>query len=161
MRARITKQLSKNLRQNQTNAERKLWNHLKNRALVGFKFRRQSPIGRHIVDFICLEKMLVVEVDGGQHAAAAQDDARRTKYLTSRGFRVRRFWNNEVLANTDSVLNVILTTLVSSPSSPALLPKGEGSTAVNTRNTGSPQPELNTHTAHESYLPLPSGRGQG
>lgn len=126
VRAKITKQLSKNLRKNQTKAEIKIWRHLKNRALAGFKFRRQCPIGPYIVDFVCLEKMVVIEIDGGQHAEQMKIDARRTAYLKSRGFEVLRFWNNEVLANTDSILSVILATLVNIPSSPALLPEGEG-----------------------------------
>lgn len=129
VRAKITKQLSKNLRQNQTKAEVRIWRHLKNRALAGFKFRRQCPIGPYIVDFVCLEKMIVIEIDGGQHAEQTHRDARRSQYLKSRGFEVLRFWNNEVLANTDSVLSVILTTLVNSPSSPSLLTMGEGSNA--------------------------------
>lgn len=120
VRGKITKQLSKNLRRNQPDAERKMWRHLKNRALTGFKFRRQCPIGPYIVDFVCFEKMLVVEIDGGQHAIQIQKDARRTEQLESRGFRVIRFWNNEVLANTESVLNTILTALLSSPPSPAV-----------------------------------------
>lgn len=130
VRANITKQLSKNLRKNQTDAEIKMWRHLKNRNLAGFKFRRQCPIGPYIVDFVCLEKMLIVEIDGGQHAIQIQKDARRTKNLEMRGFSVMRFWNNEVLAGMDSVLNAILMSLVSSPSSPTLLPRGEGSKAT-------------------------------
>src|SRR3989344_2631277 len=70
VRAKITKQLSKNLRRNQTKAEIKIWRHLKNRTLAGFKFRRQCPIGPYIVDFVCFERMLVIEIDGGQHAKA-------------------------------------------------------------------------------------------
>ena len=124
---KITKQLSKNLRQNQTKAEARMWRHLKNRTLAGFKFRRQCPIGSYIVDFICFEKMIVIEIDGGQHAMRIQKDAQRTKYLEARGFRVIRFWNNEVLADTESVLNTILTVLLSSSSSPTLLPLGKGS----------------------------------
>lgn len=126
VRGKNTKQLSKNLRKNQTDAEIKMWRHLKNRALAGYKFRRQCPIGPYIVDFVCFETMLIVEIDGGQHAIQIQKDARRTEQLESRGFRVLRFWNNEVLTSTESVLHTILTTLLSSPSSPALLSQGEG-----------------------------------
>jgi very-short-patch-repair endonuclease len=120
------KPFARNLRRNQTDAERKMWRHLKNRASSGFKFRRQCPIGPYIVDFVCLEKMIVIEIDGGQHAVHIQKDTQRTKNLEMRGYRVMRFWNNEVLTNTDSVLDVILTTLVNSPSSLSLLPLGEG-----------------------------------
>ena len=155
VRANKTKQLSKNLRKNQTDAERKMWRHLKNRALAGYKFRRQCPVGPYIVDFVCFEKMVVVEIDGGQHAERLKGDVRRTAYLKSRGFEVLRFWNNEVLANTDSVLSAILITLVNAPSSPALLPLGEGGKAVNAHS------EFNTRTAEEKSPPLSSGRGQG
>jgi len=149
VRAKITKQLSKNLRKNQTKAEIKIWRHLRNCALAGFKFRRQCPIGPYIVDFVCLEKMIVIEIDGGQHALHIQKDARRTGHLESREFRVIRFWNNEVLANTGYVLNAILAALLSSPSSPSLLPEGEGSKAENAK------PEFNTRTAEEVSPPSP------
>jgi adenine-specific DNA-methyltransferase len=129
------KPFARNLRRNQSDAERRMWRHLKNRALSGFKFRRQCPIGPYIVDFVCLEKMIVIEIDGGQHAVHIQKDAQRTKNLAMRGFRVLRFWNNEVLANTESVLNTILTALLSSPSSPSLLPKGEGSMSLYARSS--------------------------
>lgn len=124
------KQFVRNLRQNQTKAEARIWRHLKNRSLVGFKFRRQCPCGPYIMDFVCFEKMVVIEIDGGQHTNQLQKDFRRTEYLKSRGFNVIRFWNDEVLANTDSVLNAILTVMINSPSSPALLPKGEGNNTV-------------------------------
>ena len=155
VRAKITKQLSKNLRQNQTKAEVRIWRWLKNRALAGFKFRRQCPIGRYIVDFVCLEKMLVIEIDGGQHAEHVKKDSRRTEYLKSRGFKVIRFWNNQVLGDMDSVLGVIQATLINSPSSPALLPEGEGSTAALT------QPANDIRTAEKEHSPSPIGRGQG
>jgi very-short-patch-repair endonuclease len=132
-----------------------MWRYLKNRALAGYKFRRQCSIGPYIVDFVCFEKMVVIEIDGGQHAIQIQKDARRTEYLKARGFEVLRYWNNEVLANTDSVLSVILITLVNTPSSPALLPKGEGSMAILT------QPANDICTADNKYSSSPSGRGQG
>jgi len=155
VRAKITKQLSKNLRKNQTDAERKMWRHLKNRALAGHKFRRQCSIGPYIVDFVCLEKMVVVEIDGGQHAVQIQKDAYRTERLESRGFMVMRFWNHEVLADTDSVLNIILTALINSPSSPALLPEGEGSMAKPAQSAN------DIRTADDKYSPSPIGRGLG
>lgn len=94
------------LRHNSTDAERRLWHHLRNRSLGGFKFRRQVPIGPFIADFACVECKLIVEADGGQHGSA-QDD-RRTAHLRSLGWRVLRFWNNEVLQQTDAVLETIL-----------------------------------------------------
>ena len=95
------------LRKQMTDVERLLWSHLKNRQITGCKFRRQHPIGPFIVDFICLEKGLVIELDGGQHAFSISGDKRRTEYLNGEGYRVLRFWNNEVLQETNVVLMVI------------------------------------------------------
>src|SRR5262245_54659000 len=90
-----------------TDAEQRLWYHLRLRQLGGHKFRRQQIIGYYIVDFVCLERRLLVEVDGGQHDERAAKDARRTAWLTSQGFRVMRFWNNEVFGNIDGVCQTI------------------------------------------------------
>jgi very-short-patch-repair endonuclease len=98
----------KNLRKNQTDAEAVLWRHLRNRQLGGFKFRRQHSFPPYIVDFVCIEKRLVVELDGGQHANATEADERRTKFLEQKGFSVVRFWNNDALGNTEAVLERIL-----------------------------------------------------
>jgi very-short-patch-repair endonuclease len=103
-----------------TDAERRLWSKLRMRQLDGHKFRRQAPFERYILDFVCLEKRIVVEVDGGQHADSASDSV-RTAFLATRGFRVIRFWNAEVLRDLDSVLNRILTALESPP--PAASPR--------------------------------------
>ncbi len=92
------------LRRQMTDAERKLWTRLRNRGAAGAKFRRQVPIGPFFADFACVERRLVVEVDGGQHALAQQNDARRTKALADHGYTVLRFWNSEVLQNLDGVL---------------------------------------------------------
>ena len=89
------------LRRNATQAELKLWAILRNRQFQHLKFRRQQPIGPYYVDFVCLERHLVVEVDSGQHTEEA--DAARTAWLQARGFRVLRFWNNDVLTNPDGV----------------------------------------------------------
>jgi very-short-patch-repair endonuclease len=97
----------KNLRKNQTDAETLLWRRLRNRQLEGFKFRRQHSFDPYIVDFVCIEKRLIVELDGGQHALAVEADEHRTKFLEQKGFRVVRFWNNEVLGNTEAVLERI------------------------------------------------------
>ena len=95
------------LRRNSSEAERLLWQQLRNRQVAGLKFRRQVPIGHYIVDFFCLERNLIVEVDGGQHARTLERDAARTAWLEARGYRVVRFWNNEVVGNTEGVLEAI------------------------------------------------------
>lgn len=104
---------SRALRHNSTDAERKLWQVLRNRQLCGFKFRKQVEIDGYIVDFLCLEKRLIIEVDGGQHTPEL--DAKRTAYLRSQGFRVIRFWNNDVLENLDGVWATIETALTTPP----------------------------------------------
>ena len=100
--------LARKLRRQQTETEQKLWSFLRSRQLQGYKFRRQYSIGNFIVDFCCFEKRLVVEVDGGQHIAQSMKDERRTKYLQDLGYRVLWFWDNEVLNETESVLERIL-----------------------------------------------------
>ena len=95
-----------------TEAERKLWWHLRYRlATPGTHFRRQVQVGRYIVDFACHAKRIVVEVDGGQHGVRSAVDAERTKALESDGYRVLRYWNNDVLHNTDGVLEEVLRAL--------------------------------------------------
>jgi very-short-patch-repair endonuclease len=89
-----------------TDVERKLWLAVRDRRLGGFKFRRQATIGPFIVDFLCVEKRLIVELDGGQHEE--ETDARRTAYLEAQGYSVMRFWNNEVIGSFESVLETIL-----------------------------------------------------
>jgi very-short-patch-repair endonuclease len=84
---------------------------LRARQLAGLKFRRQQPVGRFIVDFFCLEHGLVVELDGGQHALQTEADERRSAFLLGRGYRVLRFWDNEVMENIDGVLQRILGTV--------------------------------------------------
>jgi very-short-patch-repair endonuclease len=101
-------QISRVLRKRATDAENRLWFHLKGKNLEGIKFRRQQPIGDYIVDFVAFEKRLVIEVDGGQHAEEEKDnDMRRDAWLSSQGFKVLRFWNNEVLQNLEGVLETI------------------------------------------------------
>ncbi|MFZ6046614.1 endonuclease domain-containing protein [Pseudomonas sp. CR3202] len=97
---------ARQLRATQTDAERLLWQHLRCRQLLGLKFRRQRPIGRYIVDFICFERMLVVELDGGQHLENSADQA-RDQWLSAKGFQVLRFWNHDVLQQTEAVLDAI------------------------------------------------------
>ena len=98
-------QRARELRHNMTDAERALWRELRHAALGG-RFRRQAPVGKYIVDFVCLEARLIVEVDGGQHAESSGDEE-RDRWLASQGFRVLRFWNNHVLGNMRGVLEVI------------------------------------------------------
>lgn len=95
------------LRSNPTEAERALWKHLRMRQIEGHKFRRQQPLGRYVVDFVCLEKKLIVELDGGQHAEQVARDTERTAWLERQGFRVLRFWNHQVLNETDAVREAI------------------------------------------------------
>ena len=97
----------KKLRENATNAEQKLWHHLRRKQVGDLRFCRQYRIGAYIVDFVCLPARLVVEVDGGQHDAQSARDGVRTAWLESQGFRVIRFWNNEVLGNIEGVLHVV------------------------------------------------------
>jgi very-short-patch-repair endonuclease len=105
--AKLTKtRLSHRLRSAQTDAEMLLWRHLRNRQLGGHKFVRQEPIGPYICDLVCRERRLVIEADGGQHADSATD-AQRDQWLTTRGYRVLRFWNNDILTNIDGVLETI------------------------------------------------------
>ena len=94
--------------------------------MVGFKFKRQYPVGPYIVDFVCLEKKLVIELDGGQHAFSLMTDVKRTRYLETKGYRVMRFWNNQVLQETEAVLSVILEVMVSPSPRPSPPKGGEG-----------------------------------
>jgi very-short-patch-repair endonuclease len=103
-----TLKFARQLRRSQTDAEKLLWSKLRNRALNGYKFRRQVPVGNYIADFLCQEAMFIVELDGGQHAEQQEYDQRRTHWLESQGFRVLRFWNNDVLLNIDGICDVIL-----------------------------------------------------
>ena len=98
---------SRRLRREQTEVEKRLWARLRARQLCGAKFRRQHPIGRFIADFCCLEGRLVVELDGGQHAVQAEADRRRSLFLEHRGYRVVRFWDNEVMEDIEAVLQRI------------------------------------------------------
>ena len=99
---------ARELRNNLTDAERCLWHELKRRQIAGVKFRRQQPIGHFIVDFVCFERRVIVEVDGGQHAEQLYCDYQRTRWLEAQGYRVLRFWNNDVLGNTEAVAQAVL-----------------------------------------------------
>jgi very-short-patch-repair endonuclease len=125
-----TKSFSRLLRSTMTDAERLLWRHLRERQRNGGKFRRQHPIGGYIVDFVCLDAGLIVEVDGGQHMDRVRHDAQRTNALQLQGYVVLRFWNNEVLANLAGVVETIDRALPQRlpPPQPSL--RGGGRTAL-------------------------------
>jgi very-short-patch-repair endonuclease len=97
------------LRKEQTDVERALWLKVRDRRLDGFKFRRQATVGPYVADFLCVEAMLIVELDGGQHNE--ETDARRTAFLKESGYRVLRFWNSDVADNMDGVLMTVLEAL--------------------------------------------------
>ncbi|MBB6186346.1 endonuclease domain-containing protein [Rhodanobacter sp. MP7CTX1] len=121
---RLNVDRARGLRQTMTDAEQALWRHLRNRQLSGFKFRRQHEIDRYIVDFVCTEALLIVELDGGQHAEQVEYDERPTHQWQAMGYRVLRFWDNDVLVNSESVLEVVMEALASTPH-PSPLPAGE------------------------------------
>jgi very-short-patch-repair endonuclease len=116
------------LRRNQTDAERILWFRLRDRRLNGWKFRRQFPVDRYVVDFFCADARLIIELDGGQHAVRTDADAQRTKVLEAMGYMVLRYWNNDVMQNTDGVFEDIYAALERhrpEPPHPHPLPSGE------------------------------------
>ena len=104
-------QRAKLLRQQSTDAENHLWFYLRAHRLKGYKFKRQVPIKDYIVDFICIQRKLIVELDGGQHLLNQEYDERRTAYLNSLGYKVLRFWNDEVLIKTEDVLEHVISSL--------------------------------------------------
>ena len=119
---------AKNLRLHATDAEKLFWAKVRNRQCLGLKFRRQHPIPPYIVDFYCEDRLLVVEIDGGQHNESI--DKARTKFLNQKGYRVLRYWNNEVLGNIEGVIENIMDImnddLIKNPS-PHPSPEGRGS----------------------------------
>jgi len=116
---------ARRLRRDQTDAERALWFRLRDRRLNGMKFRRQMPVKSYVVDFCCESAHLIVELDGGQHIERGSEDAKRTADLEAYGYLVLRFWNNDVLRNTDGVVETILATASQEPPHPNPLPNGE------------------------------------
>ncbi len=109
--------LAKNLRKQSTDTERALWRYLRAKGLNSFKFKRQQPIGSYIVDFVCFERKIIIELDGGQHAKEEQmrKDQERDNWFKRQGYEVLRFWDNEVLKNTREVLEVILKKCLNHP----------------------------------------------
>ena len=125
----VRSRLQRALRNQPTEAEHRLWQYLRRRQLDGCRFRRQHPFGDYILDFVCLERKLVVELDGGQHADNVSYDARRTQFLEIAGFSMVRFWNNDVFDNIAGVVDVILDSLIpreATPSPPNPPLEGEG-----------------------------------
>ena len=116
------KNLVKKLRRNMTAAEKAIWHKLRNKQL-GVKFRRQQPTGKYIVDFACFENRLVIEIDGGEHLQSYKDSI-RDEWFKENGYKVLRFWNNDVLKNTDGVIQRIVSEITPSPLSP-LLKRGD------------------------------------
>ena len=114
----MTNDRARQLRRTMTDAERRLWFLLRSRQLAGFKFRRQHPFGPFILDFACIEHRLVIEADGRQHVDNAYDQ-RRTAWLESRGWKVIRFWNNDILTNPEAVAIGILDAVGARPPAPS------------------------------------------
>jgi len=116
---------AKTLRTNQTEAEQRLWYRLRAHRFMGLKFKRQKPMGHYIVDFVCVEQRLIIEVDGGQHAEQVAYDQHRDMWLRSQGYTVLRFWNNEVMQQLESVLEQIRITISLSPDPSPASGRGE------------------------------------
>jgi 2-methylaconitate isomerase len=119
MRSRVSIGRARYLRQQMTDAEQKLWRSLRRRQINGWRFRRQAPVGSYIADFLCFDPLLIIEVDGGQHAQSPSD-VRRTVFLNQKGFHVLRFWNHDVLQHLEGVLLEVMV-VGSSLQSPPLL----------------------------------------
>jgi len=117
---------ARTLRKNLTDAEKYLWKHLRMNQLDNLRFRRQAPIDQYVVDFICFEKRLIIEADGGQHNDS-ESDRIRDSYLKEQGFRVMRFWNHDILSNVQGVLEMIRASCQDTPPT-SVLPRegGEG-----------------------------------
>jgi very-short-patch-repair endonuclease len=138
---------AKGLRRNATDAEKRLWNVLREK-LGGAKFRRQVPLGPYFVDFLSFSTKLIIEVDGGQHAERVEQDAVRTRYLESQGYRVLRVWNHDVMENMEGVLEAVSLSLREREGA-AKRRKGEGDTPTSPSHSASPRG------------PLPLLRGEG
>ena len=122
----MAREFARQLRKDMTDAERWLWYELKAKRFDDRKFRRQAPIGDYIVDFVCHEARLIIELDGGQHAVSVDRDNARTAWLNTQGFRVLRFWNFQVFEDSDSVLETIWNALRVVPSPQPSPTRGEG-----------------------------------
>ena len=118
------KPLARWLRKNATDTENLLWNSLRSKRLAGLKFRRQVPIGPYIPDFVCFEKRVIIECDGGQHLEQKEKDEKRDQWFSSQGYRVLRFWDNQILQSLKIVLEEIHKACMRPPH-PNPLPQGE------------------------------------
>ena len=107
----ILKDYARQLRKDSSDAENYLWHRLRNNNLQGYKFRRQYPIPPYIVDFICIKRKLIIELDGGQHMDQTSYDNKRAIFLHSKGYKILRFWNVEIFTETENVINAILNAL--------------------------------------------------
>ncbi len=114
---------ARTLRKKQTDAEKVLWHSLRNRQINNYKFRRQHEAGPYIADFCCVEKNIIIELDGGQHSVQKEKDKLRTHFLNKMGYRIIRFWDHEILTQKESVLEKIRLVLENPHPSP--LPKRE------------------------------------
>ena len=156
--------LQRRLRNTATDAEQALWRRLRGGQMDGCKFRRQHPFADYILDFVCVERHLIVELDGGQHAEQATADTVRTLFLEGAGFRVLRFRNHEVFANLDAVCEVIWRALQASklphphPNPPL---EGEGVEAVQLDVDGRYEPGLPLSPYRDGFLPPLQGEGRG
>jgi very-short-patch-repair endonuclease len=130
---------AKVLRRVMTEAEKRLWYHLRAHRFLGVKFKRQKPVGPYVVDFVCPTLKVVVEVDGGQHSEKAEYDRLRDAHLRKRGYTVLRFWNNEVMENLEGVLERVAAAIMhNAPSPPSPLPQaGEGCIETTPTQNGS------------------------
>ena len=116
---------AKALRSNQTEAEQRLWYRLRAHRFMGLKFKRQKPMGCYIVDFVCLEHRLIIELDGGQHAEQVAYDQHRDAWLRSQGYTILRFWNNDVMQQLEGVLEQIRCAVTLSPDPSPTSGRGE------------------------------------
>ena len=134
----MTTTKARQLRKNSTESEQVLWKHLRLCQLGGYKFRRQQPIGWYIVDFVNFEKRVIIELDGGHHSQQVDYDAQRTACLNAQGYRVLRFWNNQIMKEIEAVKAVIVQVLEAGPDTLHLNPshKGGGDALVQTESTG-------------------------
>jgi very-short-patch-repair endonuclease len=151
---------ARTMRAKPTDAEHRLWQHLRAGRLPNFKFRRQQPLGNFIVDFVCLEARVIVELDGGQHNGSASD-VKRDEWLRAQGFVVLRFWNNEVFENLEGVVERILVQLQQPhPSPQPLSRKGRGARS-RTAITAPSIEAFDDSEASFASLPLDGGGTEG
>jgi very-short-patch-repair endonuclease len=149
---------AKILHSHQTEVEKRLWYHLRAHRFMGLKFKRQKPMGRYIVDFVCVERRLIIELDGGQHAERMAYDQQRDTWLRNQGYRVLRFWNNEVMQQLEGVLETIRSAILQSALSPSPSP-----TSVRGERESSPLPQMERESStHPQKGNIPSPlQGEG